>query len=183
MLSRRPSDLTPSEEGDRKGLELGRAQGQALTRTLEHMTRDVAHDGAETRAGEYLVAYAVEEAEGLYVPRDGRLEWTEPDGENAHVEVAVRDAADGRFIPGLEVTATITGSDGAEVGTRRMPLLWHPYLYHYGCNWSLPRDGRYKLRIRFDPPRFPRHDRKNGNRFCDACDVTFDDVRVKIGQD
>lgn len=30
------SPLVPSDEGDEKGLELGRAQGEALTRTLRH---------------------------------------------------------------------------------------------------------------------------------------------------
>ena len=44
---------------------------------------------------------AVEEAEGMYVPKDGALEWQEPGDRNAHVEVAVRDAAEGRLIPGL----------------------------------------------------------------------------------
>ncbi len=72
--------LVPSDEGDEKGLELGRAQGEALTRTLRHMTGEIAHDGREVQSGEYLVAYAVEEAEGMYVPDGDGLEWSEPDG-------------------------------------------------------------------------------------------------------
>lgn len=94
-----PAPLVPSDEGDEAGLELGRAQGEAMTPTLRHMIDDVAHDGGEQAAGEYLVAYAVEEAEGMYVPRNGRLEWQDPGEVNAHIEVAVRDAADGRLIP------------------------------------------------------------------------------------
>ncbi len=179
----RTNPLEPSDEGDRKGLELGRAQGEALTRTLKHMTEEVAHDGREIQVGEYLVAYAVEEAEGMYMPGDGGLDWSEPGDENAHIEVAVRDAADGRLIPGLEIDATVIGPDGAEIGTHRLPLLWHPYLYHYGRNWTLPGSGTYKLRVRFEPPAFARHDKKNGRRFTEACDVTFDDVKVKAGQD
>lgn len=178
-----PSSLVPSDEGDKEGLALGKAQGEALTRTFEHMMRDVAHDGGEKRAGEYLVAYAVEEAEGMYMPRDGQLEWVEPDDENVHVEVAVRDAADGRLIPSLEIEATLMGPDDAEIGTHRLPLLWHPYLYHYGRNWKVPGDGSYSLRVRFDPPNFARHDKKNGRRFLQAGDVTFEDVRIKTGQD
>ena len=109
--------LEASDEGDRKGLELGRAQGEALTRTLEHMMDEVAHDGREVRAGEYLVAYAVEEAEGMYMPSASGLEWVEPEDENAHVEIAVRDPADGRLIPALQVEATVIGEDGTEHGT------------------------------------------------------------------
>ncbi len=111
--------LVPSDEGDEKGLELGRAQGEALTRTLRHMTEEIAHDGREVQAGEYLVAYAVEEAEGMWVPKDGDLAWSEPGEENAHIEVAVRDAADGRLIPGLRIEATIIDGDGNEIGVPR----------------------------------------------------------------
>jgi hypothetical protein len=175
--------LFPSDEGDEAGLELGRAQGEALTRTLRHMTEEIAHDGREVQAGEYLVAYAVEEAEGMYVPRNGKLEWSEPGDENAHIEIAVRDAADGRLIPSLRVEATIIDGDGNEIGPHEMPLLWHPYLYHYGRNWTLPEDGRYALRVRFDPPTFARHDEKNGRRFLSGAEVTFDNVKVKRGQD
>ncbi len=95
----------------------------------------------------------------------------------------MRDPADGRLIPGLDVEATVVGGDGSEIGTKRLPLLWHPYLYHYGANWALPDSGTYTLRVRFAPPSFPRHDRKNGRRFLEGCEVTFDGVKVKAGQD
>ena len=175
--------LVPSDEGDKKGLELGRAQGEALTRTLRHMTEEIAHDGREVQSGEYLVAYAVEEAEGMYVPKNDKLEWAEPDDENAHIEIAVRDAADGRLVPCLKVEATVIDREGNEIGTHEMPLLWHPYLYHYGRNWTLPADGRYTLKVRFDAPTFARHDEKNGHRFLKGAEVTFNDVKVKRGQD
>lgn len=32
------------------------------------MISSVAHDGGRAQVGEYLIAYAVEEAEGMYVP-------------------------------------------------------------------------------------------------------------------
>ena len=94
------------------------------------MTDEIAHEGREVQHGEYLVGYAVEEAADMYVPRDRSLEWQPPQDANAHVEIAVRDAADGRYIPGLTVEATLTAPDGSEVGTHEVPLLWHPYLYH-----------------------------------------------------
>ncbi len=178
-----PTPIEPSDEGDARGLALGREQGEALTRTLAHMKDEVAHDGGEVRAGEYLVAYAVEEAEGMYVPEAGDLKWQEPQDENAHIEIAVRDAADGRLIPGLKVEATLTGPQGEDLGTHVLPLLWHPYLYHYGRNWRVPGDGTYRLRVRFEAPDFPRHDKKNGHRFLSGCEVGFDEVRIKAGQD
>lgn len=178
-----PKPLVPSDEGDRKGLELGRAQGDALGRTLEHMLKDVAHDGREVQAGEYLVAYAVEEAEGMWKPKDGQLQWVESGDENCHVEVAVRDTADGRLIPGLQVEATMLGEDGGEIGRKMLPLLWHPYLYHYGANFTVPGSGTYRLRVRFDAPDFARHDEKNGRRFLQGAEVTFVNVEVKAGQD
>ncbi|NDV01360.1 iron transporter [Pseudoroseicyclus tamaricis] len=183
MSTGQPTPLIPSDEGDKKGLELGRAQGEALTRTLQHMTDEIAHDGREVTHGEYLVAYAVEEAEGMYVPGDNGLEWQPPQDENAHIEVAVRDPADGRLIPGLTIEATLTAPDGSDAGTHELPLLWHPYLYHYGRNWRVPGDGAYTLRVRFDAPTFMRHDEKNGRRFLEGGDVTFENVQIKTGQD
>ena len=179
---REPS-MRPSDEADREQLRLARAQGDALRKALLHMTRKEAEGGAERRAGDYLVAYAVEEAEGLYHRRpDGELEWREPEEENVHVEVAVCDGADGRFVPGLPVTATLVDAGGNEVGTHRQPFLWHPWLYHYGRNWTVPGDGAYTLRVRIDPPYFPRHDKVNGRRYVEPVEVEFRDVRIKTGR-
>ena len=56
------------------------------------MTGEVAEDGGERAAGPYLVGYS--------------LKWREPVEENLHVEIAVSDRADGRFVPALDVTVT-----------------------------------------------------------------------------
>jgi len=174
--------ITPSEEGDRRGLELARGQGDAYRRTVEHMSRDIAQRGAIQLAGDYTIGYAVEKAEGMYRMRDGRLTWEEPDqGENLHVEVVVMDGADGRFLPGLEVTATMIDGGGREVGTHRQPFLWHPYLFHYGRNWALPAAGEYTLRVRVEAPGFPRHDKVNGRRYTEPAEVEFTGVRVRTG--
>ncbi len=175
--------LKPSDEADGLGLALGRAEGQAFGRTLKHMLEDVADAGEEIESGDYMIAYAVEKAEGMYVPRNGGFEWQPPENENIHIEISVRDAADGRMIPGLDVDVTVTDADGKEVGTHRQPLLWHPYLYHYGRNWHIPGDGTYRLRVRFNAPNFHRHDRKNGNRFNKGADVTFEEVILKTGRE
>jgi hypothetical protein len=174
--------MRPSEEADPKGLELAKRQGDALGQTLKHMTGDVAEDGREAPAGEYLVGYAVEEAEGLYRLKDGRLQWEESGEENAHIEVSVRDAADGRFVPALTVHATLIDDQGDEIGTHHQEFLWHPYLYHYGRNWKVPGDGEYTLRVRIERPDFPRHDKVNGRRYTEPVEAEFQHVRIKTGR-
>lgn len=182
-MAARDSGLTQSEEGDACGLALGRAQGEAFGRTLRHMIEDIADGGAEIERGDYLIGYAVEKAEGMYVPKNGKLEWQEPAEENIHIEISVRDKADGRLIPGLDIDVTVIDEAGKEIGTHRHPLLWHPYLYHYGRNWVVPGDGTYSLRVRFPAPQFHRHDKTNGNRFARGADVTFEDVELETGRD
>lgn len=99
------------------------------------------------------------------------------------MEVAVCDAADGRLIPGLEVEATLTGPDGEDLGTHPLPLLWHPYLCHYGRNWKVPGEGAYTLGVRFPAPAFARHDEKNGRRSAEGAVHVFENVSIKDGQD
>ncbi|UNX55062.1 iron transporter [Georgenia sp. TF02-10] len=170
-----------SSEADRTQLDLAVAQGEAYGNALHHMAQNVAHDGGEQPAGQYLVGYAVEDAEGMYHLEDGALVWHNPEGENAHVEVAVRDAADGRFVPGLHVTATMVTPSGQELGPHVQELVWHPMLYHYARNWTLPEDGEYTLRVHIDPPTFMRHDEINGRRFAEPVDVDFTGVRIARG--
>ena len=178
----KPPPMDPNtDEADAKQLDLARQQGESYRRALEHMANDVAEDGGMQAAGEYLVAYAVEEAEGMYEWQGSELVWREPDGENLHVEIAVCDAADGRFVPGLKVTGTLVDPDGNEVGSHEHPLLWHPMLYHYGRNWTVPADGDYTLHVRIDPPTFMRHDEVNGCRFKDIVETTFAGVKVERG--
>jgi uncharacterized protein involved in high-affinity Fe2+ transport len=181
--SRKPPMDPSSSEADAKQLELARKQGDTYKEALEYMANEVAHDGGMQPAGEYLIGYAVEEAEGMYMWNDGKLEWQEPEDENLHVEIAVCDAADGRFVPGCTVTVTLTDPDGNDAGTHELPLLWHPMLYHYGRNWKVPSDGKYTLDVRVDPPTFMRHDEINGCRFKETVETTFKGVEVERGQD
>lgn len=175
--------MQSSGEANSQQLELAKQQGQALQKALDHMVQKVAHDGGETAAGEYLVAYAVEEAEGMYELQEGELVWQDPEPQNVHVEVAVRDGADGRFIPGLTVYATLFDESGSEIGTHQQPFLWHPWLYHYGRNWQVPGDGTYRLKVKIEPPTFMRHDKKNGKRFAEPVEVEFANISIKTGQD
>lgn len=175
--------MKPSDEATAEQLELAKEQGRTLRKALDHMTQDVAHDGGVTHAGEFLVAYAVEEAEGMWKPSGDELAWDYPDEENVHVEVAVCDAADGRFVPGLEVHATLSTGDGEKIGTHRQPFVWHPWIHHYGRNWVVPGDGTYTLHVRIEPPTYPRHDHENGQRFAEPVAVTFENIEIETGQD
>lgn len=181
-MSDEPSKTT-SEEADQKHLELSREAGDTYQRSLQHMTDEVAHTGGTTQAGDYIVGYAQEKAEGLYVPKDGgQLQWVEPTDENCHLEISVSDAADQRFVPNLTIRATLTAADGEEVGPFEVPFIWHPGLYHYGRNLTVPGDGTYTLSVEIDPPEFNRHDEKNGDRYAEAVEVTFENVDIKTGQ-
>jgi len=57
----------------------------------------------------------------MYQPKNGKLEWLELEDENIHIEISMRDKADGRLIPGLDVT--VIDEAGKEIGTHHHPLL------------------------------------------------------------
>jgi hypothetical protein len=171
-----------TDEASAEQLDAARAQGDAYGRALALMAHKIADDGGEQRAGDYLVGFAVEKAEGMYMFTNGELEWMEPGEENLHVEITVRDGGDGRFVPCLDVFATLIDAEGNEVGTHRQPMLWHPMLYHYGRNWKVPGGGEYTLRVRIEPPTFMRHDEVNGRRFAERVECEFTGVQVQTGQ-
>lgn len=170
-----------SSEATTRQLDLARGQGDAYRAALDFMAYEVAHDGGTQEIDDYLVAYAIEEAEGMYAYEDGALVWHNPDGTNAHVEVVVCDAADGRFVPGLTVTAALVTPHGELLGPHEQTLVWHPMIYHYARNWDVPEDGEYTLRIHIEPAPFPRHDEINGRRFAEAVDVEFQGVKIARG--
>lgn len=173
---------TTTEEVDDRQLELARAAGDAYREALDYMVEEVANVGDTTEEGDYLVGFAQEEAEGLYVPTGtGDLEWREPEAENCHLEVAVCDADDGRFLPEMDVAVTVL-DDGDAVAEFTPDFLWHPGLFHYGANLTLPGDGEYTLRVEVDPPGFHRHDEENGRRYTDPVEVTFEGVEIETGQ-
>lgn len=171
--------MKASEESTEEQLDLAHKQGAAYAAALQAMNEE---SGAQTkRADEYEIGVVVEDAEGMWHLEGGALRWMTPTEENAHVEVAVRDAADGRFIPGLTVRVTITTADGQPVASHEQPFLWHRWLYHYGLNWRVPGEGDYQINVRIEPPTFGRHDHENGKRFADPVEVKFT-RHIKPGQ-
>jgi len=172
-----------TSEATKTQLDLAKAQGEAFGKALEYMVEEVAHTGGKQQAGEYMVGYAIEDAEGMYHYRDGQLSWQNPKNENLHVEIAVCDAADGRFIPNLNVTAALITPGGQKLGPYEQELVWHPMLYHYARNWNVPDNGEYSLLVHIEPPTFMRHDEVNGRRFTTPVDAEFTGVKVTRGSE
>lgn len=175
-------EVHQSEEATPQQLRIARGQGNAMRRAVENMAEQV-HDSGQQRVGDYVIDYFVEEAVGMYHRLEGALQWHGPQGdENVHLGLVVREATDGRFLPDLEVYATLLDSARNELGTYQQPFLWHPWLYRYGRNWRVPEDGEYTLGVRIEPPEFPRMDRAFGVLFPDPVEVVFEGVRIKTGQ-
>lgn len=173
-----------SDEADQNQLEMARAEGAAYQRSLDYMVNEVADAGGKQHVGDYIVGFAQERAEGMFMLNGGgQLEWMEPEDENCHLEVSISDAADGRFIPYLKVHASLTAEDGQTLGFTTIPFVWHPGVYHYGRNLKAPGAGRYTLHIRIEPPGFMRHDKVNGKRYAETVEVTFEDVQIKLGRE
>ena len=172
--------MAASNEADPDQLDVARAEGAAYRKALEAMREE---SGAVIKqAGEYLVALVQEDAEGMYARQDGRLVWQEAaEDANGHLEIAVADAADGRFVPGLDVTVTVT-LDGEEVLDTRLPFLWHPLLHHYGTDFTMPGAGDYDVQVHIEPPGFTRHDPVNGKRYEGPVEVAFLAVPFKPGR-
>ncbi|MBY0226009.1 MAG: iron transporter [Hyphomicrobium sp.] len=182
-MSRNPSGQ-PSDEADKKQLEMAKEEGEAYHRSLLYMANEVADTGGQQHCGDYIVAYALEKAEGMYVLHsEGKFEWVEPSEENCHLEISVSDAGDKRFIPHLYIEARLTASDGEQMGPFEMPFLWHPGLFHYGRNIRVPGAGCYTLHVRIAPPHFMRHDRTNGQRYAHTVCAEFKQVPIKTGQE
>lgn len=179
-----PQPLQPSDEVDERHLELARKAGDAYLEAADHMIESVAETGARTETGDYVVGFAQEEAEGMYQMDGGSLTWEEPaQEENCHLEVLVASAADGRFLPGLTVRATLERDDGSTVGPLEIPFVWHPGLYHYGRNIELPGEGTYAITVEVEPVQYPRHDEQNGDRFADPVEARFEDVQIETGSE
>lgn len=174
----------PSDEADRHQIAMAKKEGAAYNESLKYMAYEVADAGGQKHAGDYIVAYAQERAEGMYILKgEGKLEWMEPGDENCHLEISVSDAGDHRFVPYLTITATLTPKSGKAVGPFEIPFIWHPGLYHYGRNIKVPGDGDYRLDVVIKPPQFMRHDKINGKRYAKTVEVVFDKVSIKTGKE
>jgi len=164
---------------------LSKKAGDAYSNTLQEMYSQ-ANDGRDTTLNDYVIAYAIEYAEGYWHYEKDKFRYMQENDmsgkTNAHVEVSVRDAQTGRFMHNLDVTSTLTSEDGKTVDTMKEPFMWHPWLYHYGENWRVPKAGNYNLHIHFLPPAYHRYGKTDGKQFTHAVDIDFKNIIVKTGQ-
>lgn len=131
--------------------------------------------------GDYTVTYSVSRAEGFYEFSDGMLEWKEPQEENAHLDVYVYDSQSGRFVPGLNVQATLLDMRGGRAAATHLPFVWDPRENHYGANVKLPDGGaRYVLQVHIDPATFARAGKEEGKRYVTGADMTFENVLAQL---
>ncbi|MGE5353297.1 MAG: hypothetical protein ACM3P0_14540 [Acidobacteriota bacterium] len=164
---------------------LAGASGQAYLKALRVMYSQ-ANDGRNIIAGDYVVAYAIEYAEGYWsYDKNGDFQYSNAQNEkaNSHIDLAVLDKKTGRFLFNLNVKATLYDGTGKEIGTHAEPFNWHPWLYHYGENWRVPNNAKaYRLHIHFDPPSYRRYGRRDGRQFTSPVDMDFSNVEIKTGQ-
>lgn len=178
----RPEPVNPpakqTDEAAPHHHRMAQQQGDAYKTAVTHMAEKVAMTGGEAHVGEMIVALAVEPAEGMYEWDEGTLQWVEPGDQNVHVEVSARDATDNRFIPGLKVHVRVLDEEDQTRADATLPMLWHPWLYHYGANFTLPMGTSVTIEVQIDAPQFPRHDEKNGMRYTEDLFVRFEDVEL-----
>lgn len=72
MATRKPP-MKKSEESTKEQLALAKKQGDAFGEALQAMNKE---SGATVqRASEYEIAVVIEDAEGMWVPKNGSLDW------------------------------------------------------------------------------------------------------------
>ncbi len=144
--------------------------GQALVR--------LAGEGAVTgRAGDYLVVVLPDRPSGRYESVDARLTWRSPAPDvTVRVDVAVADAIDGRFVPGLTIYVAAE-RNGRTYAAQQCPFRWHPTLHRYAAELRLPA-GTYDLVVRIGAAGFARDDRTAGGRYADPVTLRFPHVQL-----
>lgn len=162
-------------------IKLASAQGQAYDEALRFMRKQA--ESAQVYDGDVIVSLVCEKAEGVYELVGGELVWRAPSREeNQHVEIAVQDREDHRFVPGLTVECDVIDDGGEVVAKLRPQFIWHPYLHHYGANCSLPHDGDFTFFVRIGAPRFARHDEERGKRYAKDLEFAMGPLPVVLGQ-
>jgi uncharacterized protein involved in high-affinity Fe2+ transport len=171
----------PSSEATPVQLERALEEGKAVRREIEWVEHEESAASGEVSAGEYLVSYLITPSDDYYdleaAQSDLPAHHTTVLPGSAHVAVIVRDAADGRIVPGLEIRATLRPDGGGRQITATLPYGWHPILNRYGENIVLPT-GSFSMSVHIAMPEYSRHDSTNGNRFRGDVTARFEKVSV-----
>ncbi len=165
---------------------LSSSAGAGYSNTLKIMYKQ-ANEGKDTVQGDYFIAFADEYSEGWWHYMNGKLMYMTQNDEggktNAHIEIAVADKTTHRFLPDLNITVTLYDKNKKSLGTKPIPFMWHPWLYHYGENWRIPVSGKqYSVHVHVDAPTYRRYGKQEGNRFATPVDIDFDNLTIKGGQ-
>ena len=185
--------LIASDEATTSQLERASEEGVAVANELKWVEREEGASAGTVAAGEYLVTYLITPADDFYdleaAQSSSPAHHTTVEPGSAHVGVVVRDAADGRTVPGLDVQATLRSSEGhttrnatravilTESRKASLPFGWHPVLNRYGDNMILP-DGPFTIEVLIARPTYARHDSTNGNRYRQSVIASFANVVV-----
>ena len=162
--------------------QLVKNQGDAYQASYDMLMEEDPHVGKEVN--DYFVTASFEPAEGMYIPDiDKSLIWRPPsDEDNQHVEVIVRDRKDKRFIPQLLISMKLYDKNQKIVFNKEIPFIWHPFVYHYGTNGSIPDEGVYVPEVTIAMPLFHRHDEVRGERYTKDVMVKLDSVHLTPGK-
>ena len=162
-------------------IRLAENQGKALEEAVKYMKN--MDSFVEKEVDDYIITVVSEEAEGTYRFENGKLEWQVPKkGYNTHMEILVRDKHDGRFLPGLKISARVLNEEGKLIEEKDFPIFWHPFLNHYAANFHIPEDGKYTVEVNFPAPDFPRHDEIKGKRFKNDVHTTMPPLSLEAGR-
>ena len=173
--------MIASDVATKSQLEGAAEEGEAVGRELDWVAREESAASGALAAGDYVVTYLITPADDFYdleaAQSSSPAHHTTVQPGSAHVSVVVRDAADGRSVPGLDVRATLRASNGVATRTASLPFGWHPVLNRYGDNMILP-GGPFTIEVRIARPMYARHDSVNGNRYIRPVVARFPNVIV-----
>jgi len=174
-----PTDIDSPDEHEQE--DLVRRQGRAYQASYDMLMAADPH--VEGVADDYRITASFEPAEGMYgMTSDGALQWHTPgERENQHFEVIVRDREDGRFLPSLEVGLRLHDAADRVVAETAVPFIWHPFVFHYGVDGTIPGEGDYTAEVTVRAPRFHRHDEVRGKRYQRDVTVRLGPVHLKPG--
>ena len=158
-------------------MHLARLQGDAYAQAAAYLLSEASAIGAEGRVGGYWISYVAGVETGTDPP-NGTRDQGDIDAGMVLLGVIVRDAADGRFVPGLQVVVTVVEPGGSEIGCHEHPLLWHPLVHQYALAWALPRAVPLRLRVSIAWTPVVQKSRSYCNRLATSVEIEFSDVII-----
>ncbi|HET9074526.1 MAG TPA: hypothetical protein VFN48_08100 [Solirubrobacteraceae bacterium] len=145
---RAPVGDTEDDDGvTQRQLSLARAQGDAYGAALEELGLLHGERILDHRAGAFRVSSLTSPVHPS--GGDGR-----GDAQHVWFSLFIRDAGDGRFVPSLNVEATLISAKASQDGPHRQAIAWHPTTYHYGRAWWLPGEGPHRFLVHIAPAPF-----------------------------